>query len=334
MQSTILDRARAGDQDAFGELVSPHLRELHLHCYRMLGSLQDAEDLLQETMTAAWRGLAGFEGRSSIRAWLYRIATNRCLNAIRDAKRRPPPEPLPPFEPPEPTHRGEVTWLQPYPDVWLDRAFVASPGPAARYEAREAVELAFVAALQRLPPRQAAALLLCDVLGFSIADAAAMLRSGPTAIKGTLQRARASLDAERSPSPDIPPPGSLAERRLAERFAEAFTAGDVDGVVGLLTDEAWLAMPPAPHEYIGGDAIADFLRVSFAWREGRKVRLVTTRANGQPAFGSYLSEGDRNVLRPTGITVLSMAGNRIHSIIRFLDGSLVVPFGLPDALDG
>jgi RNA polymerase sigma-70 factor (TIGR02960 family) len=334
IRPSALDRARAGDEEAFRQLTAPHLRELHLHCYRMLGSLTDAEDLLQETLTAAWRGLAGFAGRSSVRAWLYCIATNRCLNAIRDAKRRPPPEPLPPFQPPEPTRRGEVTWLKPYPDAWLEQVQDTEPGPAARYEAREAVELAFVTALQQLPPRQTAALLLCDVLGFSTAEAASMLDTGPTAVKGTLQRARALLDRHRRRAGHVvgPTPGSPIERDLAERFANAFTVGDIDSVVALLTDDAWLAMPPAPHEYQGPDAIAAFLQVSAAWSGPRQLRLVATRANTQPAFGCYLSSPDQPIMYPTGILVLTLAEDRIRTITRFLDGPLVAEFGLPDAL--
>jgi RNA polymerase sigma-70 factor (TIGR02960 family) len=179
-----LVRARAGDAAAFGELIDPYRRELHLHCYRILGSLTDAEDILQEALLAAWRGLEGFEGRASLRAWLYRVATNRCLNALRDRGRRRPPEPVPPFEPPEPTRRADVTWLQPYPDELLEQLQDPAPGPEARYQTRESVELAFIAGLQRLPPRQVAALVLRDVLGYSIAEVAEMLDSSQMAVKG------------------------------------------------------------------------------------------------------------------------------------------------------
>ena len=277
--SDILERARAGDGAAFRELTGPHLHELHVHCYRMLGSLTDADDLLQETLVAAWRGLDGFAGRSSLRAWLYRIATNRCLNAIRDARRRPPVEPVPPTPPPEPTRRGDVTWLEPYPD--------ATPGPAAVHESRAGVELAFVAALQRLPPRQTAAVVLVDVLGFSPTETAGMLGDRPTAVKGLLQRARSTLS--RASGSFTPAAAAAAERDLAERFARAFTDGDVDGVVSLLTDDAWLAMPPAPHEYVGTAAIAEFLRTSIGWWGARRMELIPTRANGQPAFECRLT---------------------------------------------
>ena len=324
-----LELARAGDDGAFAALVEGHRRELHLHCYRMLGSLADADDLLQETLTAAWRGLDGFAGRSSLRAWLYSIATNRCLNAIRDSKRRPPPAPVPPFEPPAPSRRGDVTWLQPYPDALLAQADPAA-GPPERHLARETVELAFVAALQRLPPRQAAVVVLCDVLEFSLAEVAAMLGASPTAVKGLLQRARASLARERSGSgPGAPPPpGSEAERALARRFADALLGDDIDGVVALLTDDAWLAMPPAPHEYLGPAAVAGFLRASAAWRGQRELRLVPTRANAQPAFATYLADPGDAAGRPTGLLVLTLSAGRIGAVTRFLDPRLPARCGV------
>jgi RNA polymerase sigma-70 factor (ECF subfamily) len=312
--SDVLERARAGDGAAFRELTGPYLHELHVHCYRMLGSLTDADDLLQETLVAAWRGLDGFAGRSSLRAWLYRIATNRCLNAIRDARRRPPVEPVPPTPPPEPTRRGEVTWLEPYPD--------AAPGPDAAHESRTDIELAFVAALQRLPPRQTAAVVLVDVLGFSAAEVAGMLGDGPTAVKGLLQRARSRLACDRRPCHR---PAATAERALAERFARAFADGDVDSVVRLLTDDAWLAMPPAPHEYVGTAAVAEFLRASVGWWGTRRMELLSTRANGQPAFECRLDGADGG---DAGILVLTMDGDRIRGITRFLGAGLQSRFAL------
>ena len=311
MSSAVLDRARAGDAEAFRELVDPHLRELHVHCYRMLGSVTDADDVLQDTLTAAWRGLDGFAGLASLRTWLYRIATNRCLNAIRRSKRRPAAEPVPPFDPPEPTTRNEITWLQPYPT------------PEVGYEAREAIELAFIAALQRLPPRQAAALLLCDVLGFSIADVTAMLETSPTAVKGALQRARSAV-AENRPSTTSPPTGSTQEQDLARRFATALTAGDVDGVVALLTDDAWLAMPPAPHEYVGRAPIAEFLRTSAAWRRRSGLRLAVepTTANGQPAFCVSLTSPDGAHATPASVMVLTITPDGIAGLTNFLDPRL------------
>jgi RNA polymerase sigma-70 factor (TIGR02960 family) len=283
--------------------VAPLRRELHLHCYRMLGSFTEAEDVLQETLLAAWTGLAGFQGRSSLRSWLYRIATNRCLNARRDKQRRIPVAPVPPFEPPEPTRHGEVTWLQPYPDALLD--------PESRYQRKESVRLAFIAGLQRLPPRQTAVLLLRDVLAFSTAEVAEMLGTTPVAVKAALQRARSTVD--------VPADSAPYEQGVVDRFAEAFTAGDVEAVVGLLTDEAWLAMPPAPHEYHGRAAVASFLRASPSMRW--TTTLSATHANGQPAFACWI-EG-----RPAGLLVLTPAGARIAALTRFHDNAALVRMG-------
>src|SRR5262249_36095229 len=229
VDQALLLRARTGDEQAFRVLTDPHRRELQVHCYRMLGSLTDAEDMLQETLLAAWRGLAGFQERSSFRSWLYRIATNQCLNARRAASRPVPPEPVPPFQPPEPTRRGEITWLQPYPDQLLEGIADAAPGPHARYEASEAIELAFIAGLQRLPPRQAATLVLRDVLGFASGEVADLLSTSQTAVKGTLQRARAALKRDRGETGHgrPPRPGAAEERALARRFADAYVAADI-----------------------------------------------------------------------------------------------------------
>ncbi len=321
VSSPLLDRARRGDEQAFRELTRPYLRELRLHCYRMLGSLVDSDDLLQETLVAAWRGLDGFAGRSSFRAWLYRIATNRCLNAIRDGKRRPPAEPVPPFSPPDPSRRGELTWLQPYPDAWLDQLSDAALQPAAKYDAHTSVELAFITALQRIPPRQTAAVVLADVLGFSAAEVASMLESTPTAVKGLLQRARAALAQHHTTDRHAPDggPGSAVERDLASRFAAAFTAGDINRMVDLLTDDVWLAMPPATHEYVGREAVAAFVRTSTAWRGRRCLSLVPTRANGQPAFACSLEGPNETIADVAGILVLTMSRDRISGITRFLD---------------
>ena len=192
----VLSRARAGDEAAFRELTEAHRRALQLHCYRILGSLHDAEDMVQETFLAAWRSLEAFEGRASVRSWLYRIATNRCLNALRARSRRPREVPAM-TDPLEPTRRVEPMWLEPYPDVLLDSIPDGAPGPAARYEARESIELSFIVGLQHLPPRQRAALVLADVLGFRTTEVAAVLDTGEVAVKGALQRARATLRARR-----------------------------------------------------------------------------------------------------------------------------------------
>ncbi|WP_460517745.1 RNA polymerase subunit sigma-70 [Flindersiella endophytica] len=294
------------ERSDFDQRVGAYRRELLLHCYRMVGSLSDAEDVLQETLLAAWQGLPGFEGRSSLRAWLYRIATNRCLNLLRDNRRRIPAEPLPPFEPPEPTRRADLPWLRPFPDALL---------PEDRYTALESVELAFVAALQRIPPRQVAVVVLCDVLGYSLAEAASMLDATSTAVKGLLQRARSAL--RQSATATHRSPGTVREQEVVRRFAEAFTKDDIDGVLDLLTDDAWLAMPPAPHEYVGAEAIAAFLRASTAWRVGENLRieLRPTRVNGQPAF-DCLHVGAEEY--PAGTIVLTLAGARVRGITRFL----------------
>jgi RNA polymerase sigma-70 factor (ECF subfamily) len=323
-----LSRARAGDQNAFRELVDPYRKELQLHCYRILGSLQDAEDQLQETLVAAWRGLDGFEGRASLRAWLYRVATNRCLNALRDRRRRPQEVRM--VEPPEPTRRAEPLWLDPYPDVLLEGLTDTAPGPEARYETREAVGLAFVAALQHLPPRQRAALVLRDVLGFHTAEVAETLDSTEASVKGALQRARATLD-ERMPAGGrerTPLPRSAREHELVGRFAAAVERGDTAGIVSLLTDDAWVTMPPEPYEYQGRLAIARFLEDRQS-RRGALLRLVPTRANGQPAFGCYLPDLQAAIARAYGLFVLTLEGDRISAITWFSERSLFAHFGLP-----
>jgi RNA polymerase sigma-70 factor (ECF subfamily) len=327
-----LSRARAGDQQAFRELVDPYRVELQLHCYRILGSLQDAEDQLQETLLAAWRGLDGFAGRASLRAWLYRIATNRCLNALRDRRRRPQ-EGSRMVEPPEPTRRVEPIWLDPYPDVLLEGIADTTPGPEARYETRESVGLAFAAALQQLPPRQRAALVLRDVLGFHTDEVAEMLDSSEASVKGALQRARATLD-ERMPAgvrERAPLPSSAQEQKLVGRFADAVESGDYDSLVALLTDDAWVTMPPEPYEYQGGEAIARFLKDRQA-RRGANLRLVPTRANGQPAFACYLPDAQAAIARAYGLMVLTLEGDRISAITWFAERSLFLHFGLPRTL--
>ena len=334
MTERLLPRAASGDETAFRELTDPFRREQQLHCYRILGSMQDAEDALQETMLSAWRGLGRFEGRASLRSWLYRIATNRCLNALRDAGRRPSPEVrMPAFQPPEPTRLAEPSWLEPYPDVLLDALPDTAPGPEARYEAKEAVGLAFVTALQHLPPRQRAVLVLRDVLGFRASEVAQMLDSSEDSVKGALKRARATLGARLPASgrEHAPLPDSAAERELVARFATAFTNGDTKGVLALLTDDAWVSMPPMPFEYNGLDAIGSFLDTAFGQIGSTPTRLVPTRANTQPAFGFYRGDSQTPLLRATGLFVLTLEGERISALTRFETG--VMPrFGLPRTL--
>jgi RNA polymerase sigma-70 factor, ECF subfamily len=326
-----LARARAGDEEAFRELTEPHRRELQVHCYRILGSVQDAEDMVQETLLAAWRSLEAFEGRASVRSWLYRIATNRCLNALRARSRRPR-EVQAMDDSPAPTRRTEPVWLEPYPDVLLEGVPDSTLGPAARYESRESIELAFIVALQALPPRQRAALVLRDVLGFRTAEVAEMLDTGEVSVKGALQRARATLRA-RLPAADrerAPRPNSASERQLVGRFADAFQSGDVDEIVAVLTDDALLTMPPLPLEYQGHEAIAAFLRYRVPLR-GAPMHVVPTRANTQPAVGCYVQDAHAAIARPFGLIVLTLEGDRISAITRF-DHSVFPYFGLPRTL--
>jgi RNA polymerase sigma-70 factor (ECF subfamily) len=285
---------------------------------------------------AAWRGLERFEGRASLRAWLYRIATNRCLNALRDAGRRPPPPLKLPFDPPQPTRVGEPTWLEPYPDVLLEGIVDASPGPDARYETRETVELAFIAALQHLPPRQRAALVLRDVLGFHATEVADTLDSSEDSVKSALKRARATLEQRLPPAnrDRSPLPGSPAERELARRFADAWEADDINGVVALLTDDAWLTMPPSTLEFQGRLVIASFLRENVTWRRGQRYRLIPTRANTQPAFATYRTDPHAPIAHATGLVVLTLEAERIAAITQFMGTSILSRFGLPRTLRG
>ncbi|MBV9003660.1 MAG: sigma-70 family RNA polymerase sigma factor, partial [Solirubrobacterales bacterium] len=322
MTEATLSRARAGDEVAFRELTDPYRRELQVHCYRILGSVQDAEDLVQETLLAAWRGLAGFEERASVRSWLYRIATNRCLNALRDSERRPKEvrRDLPP-----PTRVTEPLWLEPYPDTMLEDMPDTAPGPEARYETRESIALAFVTGLQYLAPRQRAVLVLRDVLGFQAGEVADMLETSEASVNSALQRARATLDsrAPRAGRERAPLPRSPEERELLAQFTDKFEDGDVDGIVALLTQDALLTMPPEPLEYQGQTAIHEFLADRFATHRGRRVRLVPTRANGQPAFGHYIEDAHAPIARSFGVLVLTLEGGRIVGLTRFGDSAIL-----------
>jgi RNA polymerase sigma-70 factor (TIGR02960 family) len=332
MTDATLTRARAGDEEAFRELTDRYRRELHVHCYRILGSVQDAEDTLQETLLAAWRGLDQFEGRASVRSWLYRIATNRSLNALRDSGRRPQ-EVAMPSDLPEPTRITEPSFLEPYPDVLLDAVPDAAAGPDAHYELKESVALAFVAGLQRLPPRQRAVLVLRDVLGFQASEVAGMLDITEAAVTSALQRARASLESApgRVARERLALPHSERERELVARFADAFTTDDVDGIVALLTEDARITMPPEPVEYEGRRAIHRFLADRIPRRSGA-VRLVATRANGQPAFGYYIEDPVCGIARSNGVLVLTIREDGIAAITRFRDSGLLPHFGLPRTL--
>ena len=265
MSDQMLARARAGDERAFRELTDPYRRELQLHAYRIVGSTQDAEDLLQETLLAAWRGLEQFQERASVRTWLYRIATNRSLDALRANRRRLADLPRM-TDVPEPTRRTEPIWLEPYPDVLLEGIPDDAPGPDARYETREAIALAFIVGLQHLPPQQRAVLVLRDVLGYRATEVADMLDSTEGSVNSLLQRARAAFES-RLPAAGrdrAPLPNSKVERDLLGSFADAVEAGDIDAMVALLTDDAWVTMPPEPYEFQGPSATSDAER-ACAW---------------------------------------------------------------------
>jgi RNA polymerase sigma-70 factor (TIGR02960 family) len=328
----LISRARAGDGDAFRELTEPHRRELQVYCYRMLGSLQDAEDALQDTLLAAWQGFGGFEGRASLRTWLYRIATNRCLNARRSASRRPAKEwDVPEVEPPEPTRLGEVVWLEPYPDALLEGAVDMPLGPEARFELGESISLAFVTALQVLPPRQLAVLVLRDVLGFHASEVADMLDSTVESVNSALKRARASLQHRRPPAADREPPPALnspSEDAIVAKFVRAWESADLDALVALLTDDVFISMPPIPFEYEGRDVVARFCASLF--RAGRRFDLLRTRANGQLAFGAYL-RAPNGISHGMGLFVLTLTSDRICAMTRF-DNSVLPWFGLPRSL--
>ena len=328
----LITRARAGDGEAFRELTEPYRRELQVYCYRMLGSLQDAEDVVQDTLLGAWQGLTSFEGRASIRTWLYRIATNRCLNARRSASRRPAKEwEIAEYEPPEPTRLGEIVWLEPFPDALLEGVMDVPVGPEARYERAESISLAFVTALQVLPPRQLAVLVLRDVLGFHASEVAGMLDATIDSVNSLLKRARASLQRRlptsvaREPAPASDSP---SERATVAEFVRAYEAGDLDALVALLTDDVFLSMPPLPLEYEGRDIVTRFYASMIA--SGRRFDLVPTRANGQPAFGAYL-RASTGIRHGTGLLVLTLTGDRICSVTRF-DTDVLPWFGLPRSL--
>ncbi len=328
----LITRARAGDGDAFEALTQPYRRELQVHCYRMLGSFQDAEDALQDTLLSAWQGLGGFEARASLRTWLYRIATNRCLNALRSASRRQAKEwDVPGVEPPEPTRHGEVPWLQPYPDTHLEGAVDASPGPEARYEQTESISLAFVTALQFLPPRQLAVLVLRDVLGFRADEVADMLDSTVDSVNSALKRARAGLQTElpsgrgRLPAPVSDSP---SEDAIVAKFVAAYESSDLDSLIALLTDDVFISMPPLPLEDQGREpASRPFASIVGS---GRKFQLLPTRANSQPAVGAYL-RGSTGISHGVGLFVITLAGDEICAMTRF-ENTVLPWFGLPRSL--
>jgi RNA polymerase sigma-70 factor (ECF subfamily) len=319
-EAALIAAARAGDEAAFRELTNRHARELHVHCYRMLGSIHDAEDALQDSLLRAWRHLAGFEGRSSFRAWLYRIATNVCLAAV---TRRAKPE-----------HDEDIV-LTPYPDTWLDELPSDSEEPSARYDRHESVQLAFLAAVQTLPPRQRAVLLLRDVLGFSAREAAELLDASPTSVHSALRRARATLErrqAEGRLELDRKHPPDEVERSLVQRYVQAWESIDVAALLRLLREDAVMTMPPDPALFLGSRAIVDFFATVPAGGALDRIPLLTTRANRQPAVAAYALDPDAGLHRPYGIMVHSLDGDSIAEITGCTDPNVFAAFGLPSEL--
>ena len=330
----LIARARAGDHNAFRDLVEVHSHELQVHCYRILGSLQDAEDALQETLVSAWRNLGDFGQRSSLRTWLYKIATNRCLSMLRADSRRPRIAPPPPEAAlPEPTSAGDAPpWLEPYPDVLLDHLVDQRPGPEARYETAEAISLAFITALQLLPPRQRAVLVLRDVLGYHAAEAAQMLDATQESVQSALKRARATVDSHLADSSSRPArqPDTAAEHRLVARLTDALERADLDALIELLVTDVRFSMPPAMLEYRGIES-AQRLLAAVTFRPGRTYRVVPTRANGQPALGLYLADPHASVYRAYSLLVITTAGDHITVITGF-NTNVMTRFGLPRTL--
>ena len=330
----LITKARAGDSDAFEALTQPYRRELQVHCYRMLGSFQDAEDAMQDTLLSAWQGLSGFQKRASLRTWLYRIATNRCLNARRSASRRQAKEwDVPGVEPPEPTALGDVPWLQPYPDSQLEGLIDLSPGPEARYEQTESISLTFVTALQLLPPRQLAVLVLRDVLGFHATEVAEVLDATLESVNSSLKRARAALQAKLPPGADRLPATashSSSENAIVARFVAAYESSDLGSLVALMTDDVFVSMPPLPFEYQGRGPASRFFASIFG--SGREFDLLPTRANGQPALGAYVRDST-GISHGVGLFVLTLAGDQISAMTRF-ENTVLPFFGLPRSMPG
>jgi RNA polymerase sigma-70 factor (ECF subfamily) len=325
----------SSDQLDYGEKLEPYRRELLAHCYRMLGSFHDAEDAVQDTLLNAWRGLERFEGRSSLRTWLYSIATNVCLRMIERRPTRvlpidygPPADPHIPLGPP----LVESTWIEPYPDAELGLGDGLA-GPDARYEQREAVELAFIAAVQHVPARQRAVLIFRDVLGFSGAEVAAVLNTTPASVYSLLQRAHATIDdrlPKRSQQTTLRALGDNRLQAMVERYVEAWAQNDIDAIIGMLTETAIATMPPTHTWFRGRDAFAVGLRVG-AFDNGQRWRMLPTSANGQLALGAYLLDSSGDFL-PNHLSVLTLQGDRIEQLDAFHDPTAPERFGLPARL--
>ena len=333
MNKELLGRAQSGDRQAFAQLTDEYRQEIQLHCYRMLGSTQDAEDALQETLLGAWQALVNYEERASIRTWLYRIATNRCLNMLRTASRRPALATSLTSARPAPTRMGEVFWLEPYPDVLFDGLADDSPGPDARFESRESVSLAFITMLQLLPPRQRVALVLRDVLGYRASEAAEMIDATEASVESALKRARVALNnhfADTQGREPPPAPNSLAEKEIVARITVAFETGNADELVALLSADVSVTMPPVPGECKGPEEASHYFRTT-SFSPGRSTRIVPTRANGQPVLATYVRDPQTGLDHATGIAVLTLSGNLISAVTIF--GKDVLPlFGLPRIL--
>jgi RNA polymerase sigma-70 factor (ECF subfamily) len=331
----LLEAAGRGDDDAFGRLAGPYRGELYAHCYRMLGSAADAEDALQETLLRAWRALPQFEGRSSVRSWLYKIATNACLRAIERRPRRVLPVDYGPAADP---HDGlaepvtEAVWVEPYPDERLGLGGGLA-SPEARYEQREGVELAFIAALQHLPARQRAVLILRDVLGFSARETATTLETTPVSVDSALQRAHKTVDQrlpEQSQQATLRSLSDGALRQVVQRYVTAWERNDVDAVVAMLAEDAKLAMPPTPTWYRGREQVAIFLSGLLA--SPTRWRLIPARANGQLAFGAYAWDDKTQTFMPRAFDVLTLRGAQILEITAFLTPDAFRGFDLPASL--
>jgi RNA polymerase sigma-70 factor, ECF subfamily len=346
-ERSLLEAAHGGNEDAFRQLVEPHRAALHAHCYRMLGSVHDADDALQDALVRAWRGLARFEGRSSLRSWLYRIATNTCLDAIAKRSKR-----VLPIDHGPPAGAGddlaepltESVWIEPYADreVGVEDGYAA---PDARYEQRESVELAFIAALQHLPANQRAALILRDVLGFSAREAAKVLETTVPSVNGALRRARkaaAETLPDQTQQTTLRGLGDDRLRSVVERYVDAWERGDVDAILAMLAEDASFTMPPLPTWYRGRDAIATFLE-RHALQD--RWRLLPTRANGQLAFGCYAWDRQDQAYTALSLDVLTLEGGRASEVTSFVTPYTRGParerfavdvlerFGLPDRVD-
>jgi RNA polymerase sigma-70 factor (ECF subfamily) len=325
----LLAAARRGDEDAYRRLVEPHRAALHAHCYRMLGSVHDADDAVQEALLRAWRGLRGFEGRSTTRSWLYKVTTNACLTAIERRPKRVLPLDAAPLGDSDGPPPAERVWLEPYPDAAVEAAAAV---PHARYDQREGIELAFIAALQHLAATQRAVLILREVLGFSAREVAELLDTTVAAVNSALQRARRAVDErlpERTQQETLRSLGDERLRALVERYVDAWERGDVGAVVSMLADDATFAMPPNAAWFRGRAAIADFLpRGPLSMRR----RFVPVGANGQVAFGTYCWEDGR--FRANAIHLLTLRGEAIAEITAFLDPGVFAAFGLPRYVAG